>query len=67
MRFVEQFFADFNHLAACIGVMPGDNVTELVIVQVNCAGKSIVDFVSSVPIGMKKSTIQNPSTSECTL
>ncbi|UJR16955.1 hypothetical protein I4U23_003853 [Adineta vaga] len=47
---------------ACIGVMPGDNITEYVIVQVYCPGKSIVDFVSSVPIGMTKSAILNPST-----
>ncbi|CAF0882617.1 unnamed protein product [Adineta ricciae] len=47
---------------ACIGVMPGDNVTEIVITQVYCPGTSIVDTVSSVPIGMSKSSILNPST-----
>ncbi|CAF1288614.1 unnamed protein product [Adineta ricciae] len=47
---------------ACIGVLVGDNVTELVIIQVYCTGKSIIDYVSSVPVGMTKSAIQNPST-----
>ena len=47
-----------------IGVMPGDNVTEIVITQVYCPGTSIVDTVSSVPVGMTKSSILNPSTSQ---
>ncbi|UJR17455.1 hypothetical protein I4U23_004350 [Adineta vaga] len=46
---------------ACIGVMPNDNITERVIVQVNCPGKSIVDFISTVPRGVTKSGILNPS------
>ena len=47
---------------ACVGVMPGDNISDTVIVQIGCTGKTIVDFVSSVPIGMMKGSIQNPST-----
>ncbi|UJR14650.1 hypothetical protein I4U23_001643 [Adineta vaga] len=46
---------------ACIGTPIGSNVTEYVIVQVYCPGKSIIDFVSSSPIGMSKSAILNPS------
>ena len=42
--------------------MPNDNVTERVVVQVNCPGKSIVDFISTVPRGITKSSILNPST-----
>ncbi|CAF1669263.1 unnamed protein product, partial [Adineta ricciae] len=49
---------------ACIGVMPNDNVTERVVVQVNCPGKSIVDFISTVPRGITKSSILNPSTGQ---
>ncbi|CAF3285324.1 unnamed protein product [Rotaria sp. Silwood2] len=47
---------------ACIGTQIGSNVTEYVIAQIGCTGKTIVDFVSSSPVGMTKSTIQNPST-----
>ncbi|UJR12203.1 hypothetical protein I4U23_016380 [Adineta vaga] len=46
---------------ACIGVMPNDNITLLVIVEVYCPGKSIVDFISTVPRGVTKSSILNPS------
>ena len=46
--------------------MPGDNISETIIVQVNCPGKSIVDFITSVPVGMTKSPIQNPSTGSYT-
>ncbi|UJR12009.1 hypothetical protein I4U23_016187 [Adineta vaga] len=46
---------------ACIGVMPNDNITETVIIQVFCSGQTIVDYVSSVPVGMTKSKISNPS------
>ncbi|UJR14593.1 hypothetical protein I4U23_001588 [Adineta vaga] len=46
---------------ACIGTPIGSNVTEYVIVQVFCAGKTITDFVSSTPVGMTKSVILNPS------
>ena len=49
-------------ISACIGVDVGQNITEYVIVQVGCPGKTIIDFVSSTPIGMTKSGIQNPST-----
>ena len=41
--------------------MPNDNITERVVVQVNCPGKSIVDFISTVPRGMDKSNIINAS------
>ncbi|UJR07378.1 hypothetical protein I4U23_011664 [Adineta vaga] len=47
---------------ACIGVLVGANVTEYVTIQVYCPGKSIIDYVSSVPVGMTKSAILNPST-----
>ncbi|UJR19911.1 hypothetical protein I4U23_023043 [Adineta vaga] len=46
---------------ACIGVMPYDNITEYVTIEVYCPGKSIVEYVSSVPVGMRKSAILNPS------
>ncbi|CAF0857108.1 unnamed protein product [Adineta ricciae] len=46
---------------ACIGTPIGSNVTEYVIVQVYCAGKTIIDFITSTPVGMTKSTILNPS------
>lgn len=49
---------------ACIGIQPGVLVTEKVIAQVGCLGKSIIEFVTSSPIGMTKSVIQNPSTGE---
>jgi hypothetical protein len=37
------------------------NVTEYVIAQVNCSGKTIVDFVTSAPVSMKKSATTNTS------
>ncbi|CAF1317920.1 unnamed protein product [Rotaria sp. Silwood1] len=46
---------------ACIGTPIGSNVTEYVIAQVYCPGKTITDFVTSSPVGLRKSTIQNPS------
>jgi hypothetical protein len=39
----------------------GVQLTETVIVQVYCTGDSIVDFVTSSPIGMTHSAISNPS------
>ncbi len=36
-------------------------MTETVIVQTYCANQSIVDFVTSSPIGMTHSTITNTS------
>ncbi|UJR11942.1 hypothetical protein I4U23_016120 [Adineta vaga] len=45
---------------ACIGVLVGDNITEYVTIQVYCPGKSITEYVSSVPVGMQKSAIINP-------
>ncbi|CAF3393274.1 unnamed protein product, partial [Rotaria sp. Silwood2] len=45
----------------CVGISIGLNVTEYVIVQVYCSGKSIVDFITSSPVGLTKSGIQNPS------
>ncbi|CAF2051870.1 unnamed protein product [Rotaria magnacalcarata] len=47
---------------AYIGTPIGTNVTEYVIAQVGCTGKTIIDFTSSSPVGMTKSTIQNPNT-----
>ncbi|CAF4191673.1 unnamed protein product, partial [Adineta steineri] len=46
---------------ACIGTPVGSNVTQYIIVQVYCPGHAITDLVSSVPSGMKKSTIINSS------
>jgi hypothetical protein len=42
---------------ACIRILIGSNVTEYVTAQVFCQGKNITDFVTSSPIGMKKSQI----------
>ena len=39
----------------------GVQLTETVIVQIYCAGDSIVDFVTSSPYGMTHSAISNPS------
>ncbi len=39
----------------------GVQLTETVIVQTYCSGDSIVDFVTSSPIGMTHSAISNPS------
>ncbi|CAF3344321.1 unnamed protein product [Rotaria sp. Silwood1] len=49
---------------AIIGERPnrGVQLTETVIAQTYCTGESIVDFVTSSPIGMTHSTIANPST-----
>ncbi|CAF4309628.1 unnamed protein product, partial [Rotaria sp. Silwood2] len=69
-RFVPtQFLIDMNlvpsctppAIIACVGTPIGSNVTEYVIVQVYCSGKSIVDFITSSPVGLTKSEIQNPS------
>ena len=51
-----------SFILACIGVDVGQNITEYVVVQVGCTGKTIIDFVTSTPVGMTKSAIQNPST-----
>lgn len=53
---------DYFVFAACIGTLVGSNVTEYVIVQIGCSGKTIVDFTTNTPVGMTKSAIQNPST-----
>jgi hypothetical protein len=39
----------------------GVQLTETVIAQTTCAGQSVVDFVTSSPIGMTHSVISNPS------
>lgn len=44
---------------ACLGVVLPKNVTETVIAQVNCPGKTIDDFISSSPIGLRKGPIVN--------
>jgi len=49
---------------ACIGTPIGSNVTEYVIVQIYCPSHPIVDFVTSTPAFMTKSSILNPSTGE---
>ncbi|CAF1012841.1 unnamed protein product [Rotaria sordida] len=46
---------------ACIGVPYDVQLTETVIVQTYCTGQTIVDFVTSSPIGMTHSAITNPS------
>ncbi|CAF3379894.1 unnamed protein product [Rotaria socialis] len=43
---------------ACIGTPIGSTVNELVIVQVYCSGTSIVDFITSSPVGLTKSLYQ---------
>lgn len=50
---------------ACIGTPIGSNVTEYVIVEVYCSNKTIIEFITSSPVGMEKSAILNPSPSEC--
>ncbi|CAF4199332.1 unnamed protein product [Rotaria sordida] len=45
----------------CIGVPYDVQLTETVIVQTYCTGQTIVDFVTSSPIGMTHSAITNPS------
>ncbi|UJR11342.1 hypothetical protein I4U23_015523 [Adineta vaga] len=47
---------------ARVAVMSGVNITETVVAKVMCSGKTIVNFISSLPIGMIKSNIQNRST-----
>jgi hypothetical protein len=49
---------------ACIGTPIGSNVTEYVIVQIYCPTHPIVDFVTTTPAFMTKSSILNPSTGE---
>ncbi|UJR07234.1 hypothetical protein I4U23_011522 [Adineta vaga] len=49
---------------ACIGVMPGTSITLHVVVDVYCSGKSIVDFISTVPRGVTKSSITSPTTGQ---
>ncbi|CAF1251765.1 unnamed protein product [Adineta steineri] len=46
---------------ACIGIPVGVQLNETVIAQTYCPGQTIVDFVTSSPIGMTHSAISNPS------
>lgn len=46
-----------KNILACLGVVLPKNVTETVIAQVNCPGKTIDDFISSSPIGLRKGPI----------
>ncbi|CAF3370210.1 unnamed protein product [Rotaria socialis] len=46
---------------ACIGVPYNVQLTERIVVQTYCTGQTIVDFVTSSPIGMLHSAIGNPS------
>lgn len=39
-----------------------ESTTETVVAEVTCTGKTIVEFVTSSPIGLRKSAILNPST-----
>lgn len=43
-------------------LIEGNLTNETVIAQVGCAGKTIVEFTTSSPIGLTKSAIINPST-----
>ncbi|CAF1082691.1 unnamed protein product, partial [Adineta ricciae] len=52
---------------ACIGIPIGVQLNETVIVQTYCPGQTIVDFVTSSPIGMTHSAISNPSTNLWTM
>ena len=51
-------------LSACVDVSVGSIVTENIIATVHCLGKRITDFVTSFPVGMTKSDVQNPSPGE---
>ncbi|CAF0743597.1 unnamed protein product [Adineta steineri] len=46
---------------ACIGVPIGVQLTETVEIQTFCPGQTIIDLVTSSPIGMTHSSISNPS------
>ncbi|CAF0986798.1 unnamed protein product [Adineta steineri] len=46
---------------ACIGVPIGVQLNETVQVQTYCPGQTIVNFVTSSPVGMTHSAISNPS------
>ncbi|CAF1566992.1 unnamed protein product, partial [Adineta steineri] len=46
---------------ACIGVPYGVALTETIEIQTYCPGQTIVDLVTSSPVGMTHSTISNPS------
>ncbi|CAF0814037.1 unnamed protein product [Adineta steineri] len=46
---------------ACIGVPYGVQLTETIEIQTYCPGQTIVDLVTSSPIGMTHSAISNPS------
>ncbi|CAF1122378.1 unnamed protein product [Adineta steineri] len=46
---------------ACIGVPVGVPLTETIEIQTYCPGQTIVDLVTSSPIGMTHSAISNPS------
>ncbi|CAF4660911.1 unnamed protein product, partial [Rotaria sp. Silwood2] len=49
---------------ACIGTPISALTNETVIAQVNCANKTIIDFTTSSPIGMKKTAITKIGTSK---
>ncbi|CAF1102277.1 unnamed protein product [Adineta steineri] len=46
---------------ACIGVPIGVQLTETITIETYCPGQTIVDLVTSSPIGMTHSAISNPS------
>ena len=59
---MDQDHGQFN--LARIGVILSANSSGLVVAQVNCPEKSIVDFISSSPIGMRKGPITNTAPSQ---
>ncbi|UJR17320.1 hypothetical protein I4U23_004215 [Adineta vaga] len=46
---------------ACVGTPIGATVTEIVVVQTFCSATSIVEFITTSPVGMTKSAISNPN------
>ncbi|CAF1282274.1 unnamed protein product, partial [Adineta steineri] len=46
---------------ACIGVPVGVQLNETIVIETYCPGQTIVDLVTSSPIGMTHSAISNPS------
>ncbi|UJR16672.1 hypothetical protein I4U23_003572 [Adineta vaga] len=46
---------------ARVGIPIGFNVTEHVFIQIFCSNKTIIDLITSIPIGMTKSAILNSS------
>ena len=49
-----------NILCVC-ALLSGVLVNETVVAQVGCSSETIVDFTTSSPVGMTKTSIANPS------